>query len=205
MAVKCFLVRETSRFRLSMRRYTHAEACPGKYGYHNAQSKVLETVEIQKSADGYYRVDAVEGQWASTDPRWPTACKCGYVFTERDSRQVFPDHVYVDDAGVEYSSRKLPPGAMRFVDYMGESFKGPDGHALQVICPDGHPWLIDGPASNCTFPKDRGAFGVAHRCWVRHGTAPLITVDKSGKTCSAGGGSIQTTGYHGFLRDGVFT
>jgi hypothetical protein len=205
LPVKCFMVHETNRFRLSMRRYAHVSACPGKWGYHHAQSKVFETVEISKGEDGYYLLGQLDGRWPKSDPRWPHACKCGYAFSDADARQVFQDHVYVDDAGVEYSSRKMPPGAMHFVDYVGDSFKGPDGHALQVVCPDGQPWIIDGPASNCTLPKDRGPFDRAHRCWVRHGTPPLITVDKSGKTCSAGGGSIQTKGYHGFLRAGVFT
>lgn len=44
-----------------------------------------------------------------------------------------------------------------------------------------------------------------HRCWIRHGEPPLITVDKNGLTCAAGAGSIQCRDYHGFLRDGSFT
>lgn len=71
---------------------------------------------------------------------------------------------------------------------------------LNVVCPDGHWWDIDGRASNCTMKDDK-----AHRCWVRHGEPPDITVDKNGPTCAAGAGSIKTPGYHGFLRDGKFT
>jgi hypothetical protein len=44
-----------------------------------------------------------------------------------------------------------------------------------------------------------------HRCWVRHGEPPRITVDKNGPTCQAGAGSILAGDYHGFLRDGAFT
>jgi hypothetical protein len=57
--------------------------------------------------------------------------------------------------------------------------------------------MIDSRASNCTLPNDR-----EHKCWIRHGTPPDLTVDKNGKTCAAGAGSIQLGNYHGFLRNG---
>jgi hypothetical protein len=88
---------------------------------------------------------------------------------------------------------------------MSDSDKGPDGRCLVVVCPNGCEWMIDGPASNCTMPQDRGPFSSSHRCWVRHGEPPNITVDKAGRTCAAGAGSIQAGDYHGFLRDGAFT
>lgn len=53
---------------------------------------------------------------------------------------------------------------------------------------------------NCTMPYD-----YEHRCWVRHGEPPAITVDKQGHTCAAGAGSIQCGSYHGFLEDGALT
>jgi len=59
--------------------------------------------------------------------------------------------------------------------------------------------MIDSRASNCTLPDDN-----VHKCWVRHGEAPNFTVDKNGATCAAGAGSIQTSNWHGFLRNGVF-
>lgn len=70
-----------------------------------------------------------------------------------------------------------------------------EGVNLIVKTPGGD-WYVDGRASNCDQP-DR-----PHRCWVRHGTAPDITVDKNGDTCGAGAGSIQQGSYHGFLRNG---
>ena len=90
------------------------------------------------------------------------------------------------------------PGAMW--DATWYPTKGLDGLALMVICPGGGFWFIDGRASNCTKPDDN-----EHRCWVRHGEPPNITVDKEGNTCNAGAGSIGVQGYHGFLRNGVFT
>jgi hypothetical protein len=69
-----------------------------------------------------------------------------------------------------------------------------------VRCPDGHDWCVDSEASNCTRKNEE------HHCWVRHGYPPEcnVTVDKNDpNTCHAGAGSIQTPGWHGFLRDGI--
>lgn len=79
------------------------------------------------------------------------------------------------------------------------SYTFADGPALWVQTPGGG-WCIDSRASNCTMPYDYD-----HRCWVRHGEPPAITVDKAGVTCQAGAGSIQCGSYHGFLRDGALT
>jgi hypothetical protein len=79
-------------------------------------------------------------------------------------------------------------------------FPDENGRVLAVKTPGGV-WIIDSRASNCTKPTDN-----THRCWIRHGVPPLITVDKSGGlTCDAGAGSIQAGSYHGFLRNGEFT
>ena len=67
---------------------------------------------------------------------------------------------------------------------------------LIVRCPT-RDWDIDSRCSNCGSPNDR-----MHRCWVRHGEPPNITVDKAGVTCLAGAGSIALPGWHGFLRNG---
>jgi hypothetical protein len=74
-----------------------------------------------------------------------------------------------------------------------------DGPALWVMTPGGS-WCVDSRASNCTQPYD-----YAHRCWIRHGEPPSITVDKNGLTCQAGAGSIAVGSYHGFLRNGQLT
>jgi hypothetical protein len=86
--------------------------------------------------------------------------------------------------------------------WMPGSWRGSDGIALMVRCPNGSDWHVDGRASNCTLPDDR-----VHKCWVRHGDPRgcRVTVDKNGNTCAAGGGSIIAGDYHGFLVDGVLT
>lgn len=75
-----------------------------------------------------------------------------------------------------------------------------DGEHLFVQLPCGRGWNVDSRASNCTLPSDR-----EHRCWVKHGTIAdgTIHVDKAGRTCSAGGGSIAAENYHGFLHNGM--
>lgn len=83
---------------------------------------------------------------------------------------------------------ELHPGDM-FWHY---NYKGVDH--LHLVLPNGIHWDIDSRASNCTLPEDN-----EHKCWVRHGEPPEITVDKKGLTCSAGAGSIQAGDFHGYL------
>ncbi len=108
------------------------------------------------------------------------------------------------DTGEEMPLSKAPPGAMWLADWYGDDGsyvnKGPDGLTLVVAVPDGsgtHHWIVDSRASNCTKKDDD-----VHKCWIRHGVPPNVTVDKNGNTCSAGAGSIQTDKWHGFLRNG---
>jgi hypothetical protein len=96
-------------------------------------------------------------------------------------------------------------GYKRSEEYPDEAAKPsryfPDakGRILAVMTPGGT-WIIDSRASNCTKPTDN-----KHRCWVRHGEPPNVTVDKNGETCEAGAGSIIAGSYHGFLRSGELT
>jgi hypothetical protein len=79
------------------------------------------------------------------------------------------------------------------------SMIGDDRRSLVVKCPDGHDWMIDARASNCTMKDDN-----LHHCWVRHGRPEdgNLHVDKNGLTCAAGGGSIDTGKWHGHLHNG---
>ncbi len=91
-------------------------------------------------------------------------------------------------------------GAMWFATWYPKGFtwENETEPHLVVVTPGGE-WDIDTRCSNCTLPTDR-----AHRCWVRHGTPPNITIDKGGHSCAAGAGSILTPRWHGFLRNGAF-
>jgi hypothetical protein len=104
------------------------------------------------------------------------------------------------DTGEEMTWSDAPIGAMMYADWMeGSDCIGPDGKSLIVKTPGGE-WYIDSRASNCTKKDDN-----IHKCWVRHGVPPMITVDKNGNTCAAGAGSIMIGNYHGFLINGELT
>lgn len=101
------------------------------------------------------------------------------------------------DTGEEMVREDFPVGAMYDAYWMPDDWKGADGKSITVRIPGNHDWNIDLRANNCTLPDDK-----IHKCWCRHGEVPNITVDKNGNTCSAGGGSILTPSWHGYLRDG---
>lgn len=198
MTVKCFFVEPTERAKRSLRRYSASavDKCPGAHGYHNAHEP-LDILErpFDKEADCWHQLP--DPGIRHDDQRWPAKCEgCEYRFVPEDSWQVFDEQIYVDKAtGREYSIRDPIPGMMWDAFWGPQDWSGPDGRSLVIVCPDGHQWMVDGRASNCTMPDDN-----VHRCWTRQGDPPLIQVGKGfGKTCAAGGGSILTPGYHGFL------
>lgn len=196
--IKCFYLEETERVARSLRRYSSAGSCPlnpGDYSYHNAETLIEPLVVATKE------IPAEDPN--IQDPRWPEKCGCGYTFQPSDNLQVSLERIFRrTDTGHEYTLRAAPPGAMWFAWWLErvKTWCGPDGRALIVRLPDGRDWHIDSRASNCTMPED-----TEHRCWVRHGEVPKITVDKDGNTCKAGKGSIKTASWHGFLIDGVLT
>jgi hypothetical protein len=198
--IKCFWLEPTEKEKRFLRRYNATLKCSGPMGYHDAMVFLDESRETM-SADGAHWVDS--GQTAADfagHALWPTHCACGYEFQPGDERQLFTSHLYRRaDTCEEMTLRDAPDGAMWEASwYSGvPSWCGPDGRAIICRAPTKHDWHIDGPANNCTRPNDE-----AHRCWVRHGVPPNLTVDKNGNTCSAGAGSILTPAWHGFLRNG---
>jgi hypothetical protein len=118
-------------------------------------------------------------------------------------RETLPDGSHLwrrVDTGETSDYPHIAPGAMWFAPWYSERHperRGADEKCLVVHTPGGN-WIIDSRANNCTRPDDD-----THKCWVRHGTAPEISVDKNGDTCAAGAGSIQCGSYHGFLRNGI--
>lgn len=164
-----------------------------------------------------------ESDWP--DPRPTIACaKCGQD-APMNSRGKDREYRRLDTGQTFHNSRALPPGAcwemrpiygsrhnwVSHLDDDGKPFAeadrarlldrpGPDGRVLIVRLPDGHDWVIDSRASNCTMPNDD-----THWCWVRSGRPEDRTLDvgKGGHTCAAGAGSIATGSYHGFLRQGA--
>lgn len=197
--IRCFLIEPTEQCRVWLRRYVTGACAISAFGPNTHQAKVLHgDVERLPSDDGILRI--ADDLIADDDPRWPNACGCGFEFSADVDKQVFHRGLYRRaDTGEIMTIEDAPPGAIWDATWMHDSAQwcGADGKALMCKCPDGHDWHIDGLASNCTMPDDK-----VHKCWVRHGTPPDLTVDKGGNTCQAGAGSIQTPSWHGFLRNG---
>lgn len=203
MSVTCFYLEPTKTRRRWLRRYTMSHtsrdySCAG--GWHQAMVQIEDGVDV-RNAEGYSQNEPTPDP--ATELRWPKTCeKCAYKFLPEDAWQLFHRTVYRRaDTGEEMILEDAPPGAM-WNAWWRAPLENPtaDGMVLEVKCPDGDTWCIDSRASNCTMRQDR-----VHHCWVRHGTPPLITVDKAGPTCHAGAGSIWThSGWHGFLTNGVF-
>lgn len=72
-----------------------------------------------------------------------------------------------------------------------------DGWHLFVCLPTGVMVDLTRRASNCDQKTDR-----THRCWVVHQKDDVLHVDKNGRTCGAGAGSILVGEWHGFLHNG---
>jgi hypothetical protein len=207
--IKCFLLTPTKHYRRKLVRSAHREE-GHRYGRHRAE-QVIDSVEAHMApSSGEIQPDEDPGPFGigAADPRWPTTCaECGYHFGPQDRLFMSYDLLWSrSDGGPETTLHDAPPGAMWYADWMTEGlpndpadqrWRGPDGRCLMVMVPPHHEWCVDGRCSNCTRPDDR-----VHKCWVRHGEPPLITVDKEGNTCAAGAGSVITSSWHGFLRNG---
>lgn len=204
MSTRCFWLEPIGQARLYLRRavVSGEGRCALAHGYHDARQSYVEVPA--RYVDGTYMVDGPRDRRdVPADVVWPTACACGYAFTATDLWQVFAEPLYRrGDTGAIVIQDEAGPGAMWDAEYLHDQpqFCGPDGRSVHVVLPNGRVWHIDGRASNCTDPGEW-----THRCWVRHGEPPNVTVDKKGHTCRAGAGSIQAGDYHGFLQQGVLT
>lgn len=195
MAWKCIYVERSGLVRRWARGFVFR-------GAHTCDEKVLIEDGI-----AIYRLDGVlevQPKLPPDDPRWPKVCReCAYKF-EPEDLETSQDILYRFPDGSLKTIREFPVGTMWDAFWLNDipQYTGPDGKSLCVRLPgtDRHDWCIDSRASNCTMPNDN-----IHKCWVRHGIIPNVTVDKNGHTCGAGAGSIMIPGYHGFLRNGELT
>lgn len=176
MTWTCFLIEPTERAQESLRRYAMGD-CPVNGFYHDA-SVVIGEVDFPENG--------FAGKGGDThphdDPRWPTACACGYVFRSDDPWQCNRNRLYRHPDESTSTLDALPPGAMYDAPWFADTWHGDDGRCLVLALPDGSPWTIDGPATN----------GPA---WQRSGEPPRITARPS----------IASPGYHGWLTDGVLS
>lgn len=195
MSVKCFLLvpGEMVSCHLEITDPTHSCEVSG-LGYCGARERWTEPLATFNS----------EIAISLHSERMPKQCGCGYVFPDDANRSGGSGHNWKrTDTGEEYPNiSDAPPGAMWDAPWLHNipEYHGPDGLSLIVKLPNGREWCIDSRANNCDMPTD-----TKHKCWVRHGEPPNLTVDKQGLTCGAGAGSIQCGDYHGFLQNGFLT
>ncbi|HLK55675.1 MAG TPA: hypothetical protein VKU00_03875 [Chthonomonadaceae bacterium] len=198
--IRCFFLEPTGRVVAFLIR-SQGGNCPAhRGGSHRAENRVEGPFEYK---DGFPDMSLYWND--KSHPDWPSACACGYRFSDMDPRATYHSNTGLyrrSDTGEEIQLCDAPAGAMWFhpepdtYDGMGT---GPDGKALMVRTPGGD-WCVDSRCSNCGSPQDN-----VHRCWVRHGDPrqpETVTVDKNGLTCKAGSGSIICGSFHAFLQNG---
>lgn len=196
--IKCFWIEPLLECKYWLRTYeaVNGSNCPITGSYHNAMIPLPDGKMEFYEDHGRKLVRCID-EPTSELSSYPTACDCGFQFTSGAQQHVFHRQLYQRaDTGEKFTVEDAPVGAMWNAWWYGKFWQGSDGMSIMVKTPGGE-WCIDSQASNCTMPGD-----TEHRCWVRHGKPPELTVDKNGKTCGAGAGSIGQRTYHGFLRNG---
>jgi hypothetical protein len=173
------------------------EACPGPRAHHLGRRHLIDSPRLDDEAVGGMPDH-------HPDASWPPHCDgCQAPAPPEAAREIERRRLY------DTASGDPEPGDLYWADWFGCEARGGrcvhgwtncDGVHLLAVLPSGELFDLDGRASNCNQPHE-----TLHRCWVRHGQPPRITVDKRGLTCGAGGGSIAAFEFHGWLRDGVFT
>lgn len=184
MDVVCFWTEPNGWWSVYARRYVSGSVCESG-GIHDAMT--LQTVtRAEHPVSG--RPDADE----LTKYIWPETCDhCDYRFTVLDVWQVMNRPQLVrPDTGETYDRDDAPVGAIYRAEWYEPRWRGPDGHALVVVLPNGAgAWCMDGPATDGSVPG-----------WTRTGTPPKLTVKPSIGRPRADGSHWL---YHGHLRDGV--
>lgn len=203
VSIRCFWLEPADQVQRALRRYTpdhRGSTYTCADGWHEAFLPIDTVPAVFVESERGRLLGAHDSDITDTDPRWPATCdRCSFAFGAEHRRQVFTQLLYRrTDTGALLTLRDAPAGAMWDAWWYpaNGAWRGADGRALIVKTPGGE-WHVDGRASNCTMPTD-----CEHKCWVRHGEPPNVTVDKNGRTCGAGAGSILAGSYHGFLRQG---
>lgn len=192
--IALFIVQPTGRCRLSLRRFRHRDQPAGHF--HDASVVIDEDASVTPDRpDGTKPV--TDHRVPHDDPRWPTACACGYEFAICDCGQ--PGCVAEDSWQVNELDWHAG-GGQRFAWGVG-SWDGPPGAVMRTLWRDvaGRPpaWHICLPNGTWWNTNDRSS-GDGNQIgpyWDVTGTAPLITVSPS----------INDQGsrpWHGWIRNG---
>lgn len=226
--MKCFLLNPTDRVAEFLRRYAGSSQC-SVFGYHSVSVYIGDREARPDDACGD-KVDHSDPRWPThcdcgyefkENDTWQY--RVDALYQRSDTLEL----TTLNKAPV--GAMWFAPWMSDIPE-----MTGPDGNTLMVRLPGKHDWIVDGRASNCDSPcskcgKPYNAHVVnglcapipkgenydqekhyyhdarPHKCWVRHGEAPNIHVDKNGVTCGAGAGSIAVPSYHGFLHNGHLT
>jgi hypothetical protein len=176
--IQCVFYERVPRLRRLLRRLTFDHNCG------DPSQRVCEASIFLDEIDWLLDHIVECFEWPHEDPLWPKRCpRCPYEFVPGDYWQVSTKWLYKDpNTGAHVAEDEMPPGALYRAHWLEDmdNYKGPDGWALICKLPYGGEWLIDGPS------KDGGR-------WTRTGTVPRISATPS----------ILTSGYHGYLTDGV--
>lgn len=207
MPYKCFMVEPTSTFIVEASvSWPGCMKTPWGDGQHHATREVMRGTEkeAERASESLERWEPFraicEYCGADTGMLKPQSMSLGSFWKRADTGEI---KRRIGEFGIGamwladwYRRSSTPAGERALFGWdWGNQYEPP----LLVATPGGE-WNIDSRASNCTLKTDR-----LHRCWIRHGTPPNITVDKAGRSCAAGAGSIQAGSYHGFLRNGQLT
>lgn len=156
MGIKCFFITPlVDLWDFKLRRYHHSDSetpeakCPNGWIHDTSFSLGRHPASFAPSGK-----PSCGDLWPHDDPRWPTACSCGYQFKEEDEWQLFTETVYErHDNKEQLTLRSAPVGAMWFADWMTFYQQGScDGHVLGVRLPGNHDWMPEQRASNCDSP-----------------------------------------------------
>lgn len=201
--IKCRLIEEIGT-RVFLRVYWDGCKAISRFGtvwgYHNAMKSIFDTDKKIGDFDSPGRIEDYDVN------EFPTTCEhCGEVALSDANKQVFRQRLYNSESG------SPEPGDMYYADWYHQKDRDfycrnwdncndSRGHLI-VVLPNRQTWDLNSRARNCTLQEDR-----VHRCWVLHGEAPELHVDKNGLTCAAGAGSIDSgdgvNNYHGYLHSG---
>lgn len=221
--IPCFWTAPNGRAQIALRRYDSGAKrdcpIPNTWG-HNASVVIGEgACELRP-----WRPDDPRLVWKavdfSDDPRdygddgrWPTACACGYTFTDKDERQVSWHPFYVGSPdGIAHSMRELPVGAVYRADWYEEGaapfagadpekdwFRlGPDGMILEVVTPANGDCM--GTTTWCVDQRSSPPRGF----WTRNAIATdLKPGDPVPLHCNPSIFQFAPVGFHGWLHNGV--
>lgn len=190
MGIKCYMIEESNEFHVTATAMWGACSGRGAGRTHVAERDVY--IGEKREALVYF------GKGLRNIPPMLSICTvCG-----SNGGRLVPDTLSVgssfirkDTGEMHRFAHQFSPGAMWYATWLEKypAWDNQTGPPLCVMTPGGE-WNIDSRAHNCSRPLDK-----LHRCWVRRGLAPDITVDKFGNTCDAGAGSILAGTWHGYL------